>query len=124
MDEKPVTIDDLYAEQNKINFLLNNYSLVKELGIEYSLTEKLYERAAVLRTYAKDYINVLNKINPLERGGYFYCVNEIIKLNKAAVFCELKRTLPCAYIHLKRISISVLYPINKVLTFISADVTA
>lgn len=49
MDEKPVTIDDLYAEQNKINFLLNNYSLVKELGIEYSLTEKLYERAAVFK---------------------------------------------------------------------------
>lgn len=47
MIEKPVTIDDLFAVQNRINLLLNNYSLVKELGLEYCLTEKLYERAVV-----------------------------------------------------------------------------
>lgn len=47
MEEKSVTIEDLFSLQSSINLLLNNYSLVKELGLEYCLTEKLYERAVV-----------------------------------------------------------------------------
>lgn len=48
MEEKPVTIDDLFPVKSEICLLLNNYSLVKELGLEYYLIEKLYERSAVL----------------------------------------------------------------------------